>query len=183
MPRVARPTAPRRSLSRSRLSGHVPNRRRTCRPIHRRCSPRTRRLRAPFRHVPLLPESPETWRRSCRKRYRRAGRNGCRPGRRRRTAGHAPASRRSSHRYAGPKEWPGSENRRCAGFDRVHIDQSAEALCPGLRDRPGQIGRRRRTGLACRQQQYRHAALHRYPKAFEGIGGELQWRPQNSWTD
>ena len=73
-------------------------------------------------------------------------------------------------------EGPGAENRRRAGLDRVHVDQPAKALRPGLRHRAGQVGRRRGAGLGRRQQQDGHAALHGYPQAFEGVGCELQRR-------
>ena len=87
--------------------------------------------------------------------------------------------RRAAAHRAGAQvrnEGPGAENRRRAGFDGVDVDQSAEALGPGLGNRAGEKGGPCSSGLTGRQQQHRHAAFHRDAKAFEGVGGELERR-------
>ena len=71
---------------------------------------------------------------------------------------------------------PGADDGGGPWLYGVHIDQPPQALGPGLGDGAGQARRRGGPGLSRRQQQHRHAALHRHPQALQGVGGELQRR-------
>ena len=90
-----------------------------------------------------------------------------------------PLLARTARHRAGTKvrdKRPGADNAGMTRSHRIDIDEACNNLGKCLGNGPGDSRRRGGPGLTGRQQQNRHAGLHRLFHHLAGFGGKAQWR-------